>query len=96
MAICKDCRMIPLDSFVDKMVDLTLLIDIFLRGVRIEDVVKIEAFICMPVIDFNLFTLRTSMNEGVPIIIFDLVFQKRSYSDCCLYFTTHNKIIQCF
>ena len=81
--------MIPFQCFIDHVIDLTLLVDILLCGFLGENVIEIEIFRCLSVIDFNLFAGRVAADTRISVTSFKFMLQEGSDADCGLYFTAH-------
>ena len=87
--------MVSFETLVDEMVYVCLLIELFLGDGGIEDVVEIEVFAGMLVVnEFYLFAGGVDVYVGVVVAVFGLCFEEGSYAYGCFDFGGHNKIIQ--
>ena len=89
LAIGKNGGMVALQTFLDEMVDATFAVEVVLRGTLVEDVIEVKIFIIVSVVYFHFLALGIPADAGISITVFELLFEKRTDSDCCLYFAAH-------
>ena len=71
------------------MIDAALTVEVVLWGILVEDVIEVKIFIIVTVVDLHFFALGIPADAGICITIFELLFEKWTDSDCCLYFAAH-------
>ena len=89
LAIGKNGGMVALQTFLNEVVDAALPVEVVLRGTLVEDVIEVKIFIIVSVVYFHFLALGIPADAGVSITVFELLFEKRTDSDCCLYFAAH-------
>jgi hypothetical protein len=81
--------MVAFQCFIDEMVDLTLLINILLSGILGEDIVEVEVFRSMTVVDLYFPALWKLPDARVLVAILYFIHQEGSDTNGGLDFTTH-------
>lgn len=81
--------MVAFEGLIDEVVYLTFLVEIFLRCVGGKDIIEIEVFGGVAVVDLYFFALEVLANAGVCVPVFELVFEEGSDPNCSLNLATH-------
>lgn len=72
------------------MVDVAILVDLFLAGVLVEDIIEVKVLASHPIVDLDLFPASTHSNAVIHVSVAYLALQEGPDSDGRLYFTTHD------
>ena len=89
MTIGENGGVIAFQTFIDEVIDLALLIEVLLRSSLVEDIVEVEVFGGMTVVDLNLIALRMTTDAGVLVSVFDFVFEEGTDPNGCFYLAAH-------
>jgi hypothetical protein len=74
LPVGKDGRMVALQTLLNEVVDVRLLVKVLLSNWLIEYVVKIEAFMGVSVINLDFFAGLAYFDVGVDVPVLDLCF----------------------
>ena len=81
--------MITFKAFLNEMIDVTLLIEIFLSGLLGEDIIEVEVFRGVPVIHLYFLALGIRCDTRITIVVFKFSFEEGTKSYCGLYVAAH-------
>ncbi len=81
--------MVTLEGFIDKVVNVALLVHIALAAVLVQNIIEIEIFGLASIVDLDFFPLIVDLDGRVEVTVFCLSFEKWADANCGFNLTVH-------